>query len=63
MSFDGAKVRRFFGSHKHFLEIVCVNSRFFDACQIMVGIANFSYFWAKLAHISGKMLTFAAHYI
>ena len=63
MSFDGAKVRRLFGLRKRLRRIVCVNSRFVDACQIMAGIRNFSYFWAKLACISGKMRNFAAHYI
>ena len=63
MSFDGAKVRRFLGLRKRLRKIVCDNSPFVDACQIMIGIWIFSYFWAKLARISGKMRIFAAHYI
>ena len=38
MSFDGAKVQRLFGTHKLFCVIVCDNSPFVDAYQIMVGI-------------------------
>ena len=63
MSFDGAKVRRLFGPHKLFCAIVCDNSPFVDASQIMPRIWNFSYFHRNLTLISGKMRTFAAHYI
>jgi hypothetical protein len=63
MSFDGAKVRRFFVPHKHFCPIVCDNSPFVDACQIMGRIRKISDFCCNLTHISGKMRTFAAHYI
>ena len=63
MSFDGAKVRRLFGTHKLFCAIVCDNSPFVDACQIMGHIRKISYFHRNLALISGKMRTFAAHYI
>jgi hypothetical protein len=63
MSFDGAKVRRLFGTHKLFCVIVCDNSPFVDAGQIMGRIRKISYFRRNLALISGKMRTFAAHYI
>ena len=58
MSFDGAKVRRFFGLRKRLRQIVCVNSLFVDAYQINAEIRNFSYFLCKVALISGKMRTF-----
>jgi hypothetical protein len=35
MSFDGAKVRRLFGTHKLFCAIVCDNSPFVDEGQII----------------------------
>ncbi len=41
MSFDGAKVRRFFGLCKRFQGIVCDNSPFVDAYQIIVKIMIF----------------------
>ena len=63
MSFDGAKVRRLFGTHKLFCVIVCDNSPFVDACQIMQHMTKISYFRCNLTLISGKMRTFAAHYI
>ena len=63
MSFDGAKVRRFFIPHKLFHLIVCDNSPFVDAYQIMPRIRKISYFRRNLTLISGKMRTFAAHYI
>ena len=63
MSFDGAKVRRLFEPHKLFCVIVCDNSPFVDTGQIMRRIWIFSYFRRNLALISGKMRTFAAHYI
>ena len=63
MSFDGAKVRRLFGSHKLFCVIVCDNSPFVDAGQIMGHIRKISYFHRNLALFSWKMRTFAAHYI
>ncbi len=58
MSFDGAKVRRFFGLRKRLRQIVCVNSLFVDAYQINTEIRIFSYFLCKVALISGKMRTF-----
>ena len=44
MSFDGAKVRRYFELRKRLREIVCDNSPFVDACQIMGQIRKNSYF-------------------
>jgi len=35
MSFDGAKVRRYFGLRKRLRKIVCDNSPFVDTGQIM----------------------------
>ena len=35
MSFDGAKVRRYFGLRKRLRKIVCDNSSFVDTGQIM----------------------------
>ena len=63
LSFDGAKVRRFFGLRKRLRKIVCDNSPFVDACQIMGQIWKISYFCRKPTRISGKMRNFAAHYI
>jgi len=42
---------------------VCDNSPFVDASQIMRRITKNSYFRRNLMLISGKMRTFAAHYI
>ena len=48
MSFDGAKVRRFFHPRKRFQEIVCDNSPFVDTGQRIVKISIFLDFRLKL---------------
>ena len=49
MSFDGAKVRRFLATHKHFWKIVHVNSPIFDSNQrIQLADSNILIFYLYL---------------
>lgn len=59
MSFDGAKVRRFFDTHKHFCVIVREHSLFIDTYQRKAEISIFLLFPIKRSCIWQKMRNFA----
>jgi hypothetical protein len=59
MSFDAAKIRRFFELNKQSCVIVREHSRFVDTYQISAQISIFLYFPIKLAGICRKMRNFA----